>query len=227
VDIDDYAWSPDGRRIAVTSQRLPNLLTSQIHVVDVATGRERLVAGEAAWETGPRWLPDGSGLLMVTDQDGWFQVVCLSLDGGRRDVLTSGRHEHGEPGGGWGYAPLPSPDGRYFVNVENREGLADLMVGYLPTGDGAAPAPGRTSPVVIPFEGVWMAIGWLPDSSAILAIGKSDRAPDDLWLLPIPAAATEGAKARQLTHSLPTVVDTAHFAAGTRIAFEARDGLRV
>ena len=232
VDIDNYAWSPDGRGIAVTSQRLPNLLTSQIHVVDVATGRERIVAGEAAWETGPRWLPDGSGLLMITDQDGWFQVVCLSLDGGRRDILTSGRQEHGEPGGGWGYAPLPSPDGRRFVHIEIREGLAKLMVGDLPTGDGSAsgqepPAPGRILPVPIPFEGVWMATGWLPDSSAILAVGKSDRAPDDLWLLPMPEAATDGAKPRQLTHSLPTVVDTAHFAAATRIAFEARDGLHV
>ena len=227
VDIDDYAWAPDGRRIAVTSQRLPNLLTSQIHIVDVATGRDRLVAGEAAWETGPRWLADGSGLLMVTDQDGWFQVVCVSLDGGRRAVLTSGPHEHGEPGGGWGYAALPSPDGRRFVHVEIREGLVDLLVGNLPAGDGAAPAVGRTSPVATPFEGVWMAIGWLPGSSAILAIGKSDRTPDDLWLLPIPEAANEGPKPRQLTHSLPTVVDTAHFAVGTRIAFEARDGLRV
>ncbi|HEX7495009.1 MAG TPA: prolyl oligopeptidase family serine peptidase, partial [Candidatus Limnocylindrales bacterium] len=199
---------------------------------DVATGRERLVAGKEAWETGPRWLPDGSGLLMVTDRDGWFQVVCLALDGGRRDVLTWGRHEHGEPGGGWGYAPLPSPDGRRFVHIEIREGLANLLVGDLLTGDRRVsgqepPAPGRTLPVPIPFEGVWMATGWLPDSSAILAIGKSDRTPDDLWLLPMPEAATEGAKPRQLTRSLPTVVDTAHFAAGTRMAFEARDGLRI
>ena len=233
VDIDDYAWSPDGRRVAVTSQRLPNLLTSQIHLVDVATGRERLLAGEAAWETGPRWLPDGSGLLMVSDQDGWFQVVCVSTDDGRRTVLTSGHTEHGEPGGAWGYAPLPSPDGRRFVHVEIREGLVDLLVGDLPIAAGAATtaaAPttaGRTSPVASPFEGVWMAVGWLPDSSAILAIGRNDRTPDDLWLLPVPQAAAEGAKPRQLTHSLATVVDTAHFAVGTRIALEARDGLRI
>ena len=229
VDIDEFVWSPDGRSIAVTSQRLPDLMTSQIHIIDVATGRERLVAGEAAWETGPRWLPDGSGLLMLSDADGWFQVARISTDGGDRIVLTSGQHEHGEPGGGWGYVPLASPDGRRFVHVEIREGLADLLVGDLPNaaGEDALPVGGRRSAVVSPFEGVWMAVGWLPDSSAILALGSSDRMPDDLWLLPVPEAAAEGARPRQLTHSLPTVVDAAHFAVGTRVTFEARDGLTV
>ena len=239
VDIEDFVWSPDGRHIAVTSQRQPDLMTSQIHVVEVATGRERLVAGEAAWETGPRWLPDGSGLLMISDAEGWFQVVRVSNDGGSRVVLTTGQHEHGEPGGGWGYVPLPSPDGKRFVHVEIRDGLADLLVGDLPRGavaasaassgsDARALAAGELrSAVVSPFEGVWMAVGWLPDSSAILALGSSDRMPDDLWLLPMPEAAADGARPRQLTHSLPTVVDVAHFAAGTRVTFEARDGLTV
>ena len=232
VDIDEFVWSPDGRSIAVTSQRLPDLMTSQIHIVDVATGREHLVAGEAAWETGPRWLPDGSGLLMLSDADGWFQVVRVSTDGSDRVVLTTGQHEHGEPGGGWGYVPLPSPDGKRFAHVEIRDGIADLLVGDLPSGNAAAAARalaagGLRSAVVSPVDGVWMAVGWMPDSSAILAIGSSDRMPDDLWLLPMPEAAAEGARPRQLTHSLPTVVDAAHFAAGTRVTFEARDGLIV
>jgi len=231
VDVDDFVWSPDGRKIAVTSQRLPDLLTSQVHVVDVVTAQERLIAGESAWETGPRWLPDGSGLLIVTDRDGWFQVVEVSVDGGERRVLTSGPHEHGEPGGGWGYVPLPSPDGKRFVHVEIREGLVNLLVGELPSPSSGAGSRrdgmGLRSAVVNPFEGVWMAVGWMPDALAILAIGRSDRAPDDLWLLPVPEAAAQGVKPRQLTHSLPTVVDLARFATGTRIAFEARDGLRI
>ena len=224
VDIDDFVWSPDGRHIALTSQRLPDLLTSQIHILDVGSRVERLIAGEDAWETGPRWLPDGSGLLLISDRDGWFQVVRASLDGKERTVLTAGRHEHGEPGGSWGYAPLPSPDGRRFVHIEIHDGLVDLLVGDLAAGPATA---GGGPAAVNPFDGVWMATAWLPDSSALLAIGKSERMPDDLWLLPMPEAAGEGVRPRQLTHSLPSVIDTAHFSAGTRVAFQARDGLVV
>ncbi len=233
VDIDDLTWSPDGKRIAVTSQRLPDLLTSQIHIVDVATGEQRLIAGKTAWETGPRWLPDGSGLLMASDQDGWFQVLRVSLDGRERTVLTTGQREHGEPGGAWGYAPLPSPDGRRFAHIEIRDGLVELLVGEIPmahrsgSSAGREAKPGLRSAVVCPFEGVWLAVGWLPDSSAVLAIGRSERAPDDLWLLPMPEAAAAGVKPRQLTTSLPVVVDAAHFAVGKRVAFQARDDVRI
>ncbi len=223
VDIDDLVWSPDGRRLAVTSQRLPDLLTSQVHLIDPVTADERLVAGETAWETGPRWLPDGSGLLLASDADGWFQIVRLSPDGSERLPLTAGPREHGDPGGGWGYVPLPSPDGRLYAYPEFRDGLVDLLVGELPTA-GSAPSPGTS---VTPYEGVWMSVGWMPDGRSIMAIGRSERAPDDLWLLPVPGVAARASKPRRLTRSLPAVVDTAHFAPPTRVAFEARDGLRV
>ena len=58
-------------------------------------------------------------------------------------------------------------------------------------------------------------------------MGRSDRAPDDLWLLPLPGATADGARPRQLTNSLPAVLAIDQFAAGTRISFEARDGLHV
>ena len=218
VDVEEFVWSPDGSHIAVTSQRLPDLLTTQIHVVEAATGRERQIAGESAWETGPRWLPDGSGLLMVSDRDGWFQAVRVSADGAKRTVLTSGEREHGEPSGRWGYVPLASPDGKRFSYAEIHDGLVDLMVADL------VDRAGSRASVVSPFEGVWISVGWLPDSSALLAVGSGERQPEDLWLLPMPEAAAEGAKPRQLTHSLPTVVAAAHFAAGTRLAFNARAG---
>ncbi len=57
---------PDGSRIAFVAQRDADLSTMQVTVVEVATGEERIVAGNGAWETSPRWLPDGSGLLVVS-----------------------------------------------------------------------------------------------------------------------------------------------------------------
>ena len=98
---------------------------------------------------GARWLPDGS-LLYVSDADGWFQVVRRPADGHDRIVLTAGEREHGEPSGGLGFAPLPSPDGTRFVHVEVHDGLLDLVVGDLagapPRSADAAGRPRRRGP---------------------------------------------------------------------------------
>ena len=69
-------------------------------------------------------------------------------DGRDRIVLTDGEREHGEPSGGYGYAPLPSPDGRRVVHIEVHDGLSDLIVRSL--GDGSAPKRGAWSPAQDP-----------------------------------------------------------------------------
>jgi dipeptidyl aminopeptidase/acylaminoacyl peptidase len=226
IDVDDFAWSPDGRTMAVAAQRSPDLLTSQIHLLDVATGAETLIAGDGEWATGPRWLPDGSGLLLLSDRDGWFQAYRIGADGRGRRQLTDGPREHGETGGGWGYVPLPSPDGRWFAHIEIHDGLADLVVADLAATHGKS-STSAVPAALNPYDGMWMTVGWLPDSLGLLAVGRGDAAPDDLWILPVPEAAAAGVRPRQLTHSLPSVVDTTRFAAGQRVAFEARDGLRI
>src|SRR4029077_10966628 len=118
----------------VMAQRGPEVSeSSQIAIVDVASGESRVVAGMGSVDVGTRWSPAGS-LLYVSDADGWFQVVRLTADGHDRIVLTSGEREHGEPAGGVGYAPLPSPDGSRFVHVEIHDGLCDLVVADLAGG---------------------------------------------------------------------------------------------
>jgi len=243
IDCESFGWSPDGRRLAVVAQRNAEALeTRQIALVDVPDGTSRVVAGESSFDTGPRWLPDGS-LLYVSDADGWFQVMRLTADGRDRIVLTTGENEHGEPSGGIGYAPEPSPDGSRFVHMEVHDGLIDLIAREL---DGSGPPkrgrgrPPRTPRTVTaaapgrrlnPWDGVWRSIGWLSDGAWVAALGESETRPQDLWLLPVPGVAPDDARPRQVTQSLPAVVAAAlapgRVPAGERISFRARDGLRI
>ena len=242
-DVEDFVWALDGRSIIVQSFRPPDFAVGEIHRVEVATGEERRVAGGGTeWAAGPRPLPDG-GLLYLSDADGWFQVVRLSGDGRERVVLTSGSREHGEPSGGYGYAALPSADGSRVVHVAIHDALVDLVIA--PLGGAVPPRRGRGRPprnprptiaaiagqVVNPWPGVWRAVGFSADGAFLVALGESQDRPQDVWLLPVPGVAPEGSRPRQVTNSMPAVLSAAfgpgRTIQGERIAFTARDGLRV
>lgn len=241
IDIELFAWSPDGVRLAVVAQPAAPSSRHEISIVDVASGERRLLDGSGAWETGVRWL-SGGDLLFVSDADGWFQVVRAAPDGSGRMSLTGGPCEHGEPGGAFGYVPLPSPDGRLFTHIEVHDDLCDLLVAPLspeapvkrrrgrPPKVPRPPAPARGAKLN-PWDGVWRALDWLPDGAWVLAFGESEARPQDLWLLPVPGAAPDGSRPRRITDSLPAVLVPA-FAPGRaipaeRVSFQARDGLRV
>ena len=195
--------------------------TSQIALVDVATGATRVVAGERSVDVGARWLPDGS-LLFVSDADGWFQVVRLTADGHDRIVLTAGEREHGEPGGGVGAAPLPSP-GRQPVRpcrgprrapgparrrARPRAPPRNAAAAGHPRRRGPSPRP-RAGSRINPWDGVWRSVGWLADGAWVVAIGERETAPQDLWLLPVPGVAPDDARPRQVTDSMPAVLRAA------------------
>jgi dipeptidyl aminopeptidase/acylaminoacyl peptidase len=243
IDVDAFEWAPDGARMAVMARRGPTVdETSQISIIDVATGASRVVAGRDSTDVGARWLPDGS-LLFVSDADGWFQVVRLTADGHDRIVLTAGEREHGEPGGGIGYDPVPAPDGSRFLHIEVHDGLQDLVVGVLAAdaalkrGRGRPPKTPRTVSAVTagsrinPWDGVWRSVGWLADGAWVAAVGERETAPQDLWLLPVPGVAPADAKPRQITDSMPAVLRAAlspgRVPAAERVTVTARDGLRV
>jgi len=243
VDVDDLEWSADGADLAVVSFRSPEFKVGEIHLVNATTGEERRVAGGGKeWAAGPRAVQDG-GFLYLSDADGWYQVIRLGADGRSRTVLTSGALEHGEPGAGYGLAPLPSPDAARFAHVAIHDALIDVVItpigGSTPVKRGRGRPPKNPPPtlaagagtIVNPWPGVWRAVGWTADGAWLAAIGESETRPQDLWLLPVPGVAAQGSRARQITDSMPAVLAAA-FApdrtiAGERIAYKARDGRRI
>ncbi|MEK6719741.1 MAG: prolyl oligopeptidase family serine peptidase [Chloroflexota bacterium] len=244
TDIDGFEWSPDGSRIAAAVIHGPEAATGLVVLVDTTTGTTETISSQGSWSVGPRWASDG-GLLFVTDTDGWFQVVRRSPDGRELTVLTAGAREHGEPTGGVGWMPLPSPDAGRFVHTEVHDGLADLVVAPLAAASPVRRPRGRPPkmprPAVVaasgagvridPWDGVWRSVGWMPSGAWVVAVGESDRRPQDLWLLPVPGVAPEGARARQVTNSLPGALSAAvsqrRSPAAARFGLNGRDGTRL
>lgn len=76
-------WSPDGRHIALVSDRTGE---EEVWLMDVATGEERpLTRGSGMMLFSPRWAPD-SERLAYADQDGRLWVV--EIDGGDRTLVA-------------------------------------------------------------------------------------------------------------------------------------------
>ena len=188
--------------------RAPAFALSEIHLVDVASGEERRIAGGGKeWATGPRAVP-GGGFLYLSDADGWFQVFRVGADGREKTVLTVGRREHGETSGGYGYAPLASSDGSRFVHADIHDALIDLLIapigGATPVKRGRGRPPKNPPPaiaagggeVVNPWPGVWRSVGFASDGAWLAAIGESQDRPQDLWLLPVPGVAPAGSTSR-------------------------------
>jgi dipeptidyl aminopeptidase/acylaminoacyl peptidase len=150
---EDPAWSPDGQRIAFSTQVARDhdiAFRSDIVVVDVNTGRRtRITGGTNSVFNTPTWLPDGKTLAVLGGRlpaNGYRNDIWL-FDAGGSEVTPNGgrnisdRHDI-MPGSGMnsdvvpgeGSRPVPSDDGAWLTF------LAPIAGGYqvwrIATADG-------------------------------------------------------------------------------------------
>ncbi len=130
-------FSPDGKRIAYSSWSEGGL--RDIHVIDVATGKDTAITSDRFLDTGPAWDPGGKYLYFCSDRTGISNVYALDLEAGGlwmvTNVLTGA------------FEPDVSPDGRTLVYVGYHSRGYDLYLmeidpgGWLPAGDPGPDAP--------------------------------------------------------------------------------------
>jgi TolB protein len=106
------AWSPDGRRLALTLSGSGGNL--DIFVLDLATQTLTRITDDPAIDTEPAWSPDGASLYFTSDRSGGPQIY-------RTDVAAHQRVQRITFGSSYNARPRPSPDGRSLALV-SREG---------------------------------------------------------------------------------------------------------
>ena len=206
VGVQEPAWAPDGKRIAVSYLDRIWVMTPE------GKQGKPLTTDSAAIEREPVWSPDGNRIAFAADKGDGFDIVVLALKNG----LPSGTPIAATALPGDERWPSWTPDGR-------------LVFAHRDVRTSGRPAdPGRQWDLFVmsPVSGseTWQAPLPLtettdsetyprvsPDGTKVVFVSERDSEDDlDLWWLPMPSAAVAkptplGARpARPVTSSVPS-----------------------
>ena len=89
------SWSPDGKRIAFSSDRKGDLVNFEIYVMDADGDNPRRLTENRVQDREPSWSPDGKRIAFWAYRAGDFQsaeIYVMDADGGNQQRLTNNRH---------------------------------------------------------------------------------------------------------------------------------------
>lgn len=109
------SWSPDGRKLAFVSFESKE---SEIYLIDVASGKRKLLTTFPGINGAPAWSPDGQKLALVLSKDGSPNIYLMDIATKRLTKITDGYSIDTEPA--W------SPDGQYVYFTSNRGGKPQI-----------------------------------------------------------------------------------------------------
>jgi Tol biopolymer transport system component len=105
-ETDEGSWisldvSPDGRTVLFE-------LLGDLYTVPIAGGEATRITSGMAFDTQPRYSPDGSRIVFISDRGGADNIWIADADGANAKALTRGSHDVFR-------SPEWTPDGRYIV----------------------------------------------------------------------------------------------------------------
>ena len=107
-------WSPDGQRIAFSSDRKGDLENFEIYVMDADGGNQQKLTNHRTWDGSPSWSPDSQRIVFNSNRDGKSEIYVMDADGGNLQNLTN--NPHSDSGPAWLNTPFSvSPTGKKFT----------------------------------------------------------------------------------------------------------------
>ncbi len=185
---EDPAWSPDGARIAYSSDKAG---TEDIYILDVATKAEkRVTSSTASAEVSAAWSPDGKKLAWQ-DENGATHI--LDLETGKQRQLVGPLFEPSKPS--WSASGKTIAIGAVKSYTRRfREGTSQILTADVATGavTFTEPAPfqslstrGEDGPI------------YSPDGSSVAFVMDSV-----LWIRPVDRNGVPAGPARQINHEV-------------------------
>ncbi|MEK6837007.1 MAG: DUF5050 domain-containing protein [Nanoarchaeota archaeon] len=126
------SWSPDGKRIAFTSDRC-GIWNPEIYVMDADGGNQKKLTNNPPINVIPSWIniisswsPDGKKIVFESTRYGNSEIYVMDADGGNPERLTNNPAADREPS--------YSSDGNKIAFMSNRDGNPKI---YIMDSDGS------------------------------------------------------------------------------------------
>lgn len=179
-DAEDAVWgyglSKDGKSLFISSSDL-SIKNHTIFMFDTLSGvREVFYESHDPVKIRPDWqvafAPDGKGLIVLTDRDGYNHLHCLPASGAALEPITSGAWEIAE-------FALDAPNGKIYF-IANETHPAERHVYSVALAGGAVSRLTGPAGIHVP--------AYTPDFSAFADLFSDDMTPPELFVQPASCA---------------------------------------